>query len=259
MKISAVSYLNTKPFLLGLEKTGLIQDINLSLDVPSKTAQKLADQQIDIGLVPVAILPQLPQYQLLTNYCIGTKGKVRTVGLYSQVPLEQVDTIWLDYQSYTSVRLVQILCKYYWKKEVLFLPAQKGFEEKIGGNSAGVIIGDRAIYWRKQFVYEYDLGLAWQEMTGLPFVFAAWVSTQKISLEWEQQLNHAFEVGMRHLDEVVQYYQPQYDQDFDIEHYLKHNIDYVLDTSKRKALSLFLNHLNKMSDDKQLKPSRVNR
>ncbi|MEZ4885808.1 MAG: menaquinone biosynthesis protein [Chitinophagales bacterium] len=241
-KLSAVSYLNTKPFLLGLENSPLKEVINLELAIPSKTAAHLIEGKVDIGLVPIAILPQLPQYEIITDYCIGAVGAVKTVAIYSQVPLQQVKTVYLDYHSRTSIRLAQILCEHYWQIYPNFLPAFNGYEDKIKGDAAGVIIGDRAIRLAKDYQYEYDLAEAWQEFTGLPFVFAAWVARKKITSDFVEGLNDAFRNGMSNIEEVAASYQSQY-PNFDVLTYLQKHISYDLDASKREALELFLNYI----------------
>lgn len=242
--LSAVSYLNTKPFLWGIEQSGLAEKLNITLDIPAKTAEKLLQNQVDAALVPVGILPQLPSYQLITNYCIGALNRVRTVCLYSQQPLQNITHVLLDYQSCTSVRLVQILFKYYWKQSVSFAPASPNFETQLQGSTAGVIIGDRAIAAERQYPYVYDLSEAWHAFTGLPFVFAAWVSRRPINPDLIADLNRAFAYGIDHLPQVAALYTKVYDGDFDVYNYLSQNISYAFDDEKRKALDLFLHYIS---------------
>ncbi|MEY3208546.1 MAG: hypothetical protein RL064_577, partial [Bacteroidota bacterium] len=142
-RIGAVSYLNTLPFLLGIEQSDIMQRIELVKDYPAKIAQDLMDGTIDIGLVPVAIIPLLKEAHLVSNYCIGAEGPVASVSIFSQVPMEEIKTVYLDYQSRTSIQLAQILLKQYWKQDVEFIPASEGYIGKISGTTAGVIIGDR--------------------------------------------------------------------------------------------------------------------
>lgn len=245
LKVSAVSYLNTKPFLYGLEQTGLIKNMELSLDIPSKTAQKLLSREVDLGLIPVGILPQLNDYQLVTDYCIGTNGAVKTVCLYSQLPLHKIKKIYLDYHSCTSVRLVQVLCKYYWNLAVIFIPATPGFEKEIKGETAGVVIGDRTIKLDRHFSYKYDLGQHWYDFTKLPFVFAAWVSISPLPKKIVDSLNNSFALGtsLKGIQAVAKQYQSNYDSSFDIEKYLAHFINYSLGVNKQAALQLFLKYV----------------
>lgn len=248
LKISAVSYLNTKPFLWGIEQlqkqTPPPIPFKIELDIPAQTAQKLLQNTVQIALVPVAILPQLPNYKIITNYCIGAINQVKTVCLYSQKPLQQLTHIFLDYHSRTSVQLVQILCKHFWKKNVQFIESQPNFETQIQDTTGGVIIGDRTIYYHQQFKYCYDLAEAWHQFTQLPFVFAAWVTTQNIPQNVIDYLNTAFDYATQNLPAIAQQYQKNYPQQFDVYQYLTQNIDYKLDTQKTKALNLFLNYIS---------------
>src|SRR5690349_16409009 len=114
LRISAVSYLNAKPFVYGIEQSGFLKNYSLSLDVPSLCAEKLRNGQVDIGLSPVAIIPELKEHFIIPDFCIGANGPVHTVMLYSEVPLQHIKTIQLDYQSKTSCLLVQVLAKHWW-------------------------------------------------------------------------------------------------------------------------------------------------
>src|SRR5690606_501029 len=86
-RVSIVSYLNSKPFLYGINRSSVFDHIDLSLDIPSKVAAKLAYNIADIGLIPVAGLEDLESYSLVGDYCIGAVQKVKTVVLVSDVPI----------------------------------------------------------------------------------------------------------------------------------------------------------------------------
>lgn len=244
IKISAVSYLNTKPFLHGLELSSVRNKILLTQETPAQCAQKLLNNAIDIGLVPVAVIPQLKNPQIVSPFCIGANGKVKTVCLFSQVPLEEINTIYLDYQSRTSVLLVQVLMKEYWKKEVTFLPALEGYENAIHQNIAAVIIGDRAIANLGKYAYEYDLAEAWQQHTGLPFVFAAWVSNKEIDQGFLDDFNAALQIGLSNRNQLLAQYETYNSAFFSVKEYWNTNIQFELDSDKKQALELFLKKLN---------------
>ncbi|MCH5683464.1 hypothetical protein LWM68_03725 [Niabella sp. W65] len=141
--------------------------------------KKLKTGEIDLGLVPVAIISQLPQFYINGNYCIGAVGDVASVALFSQVPIEQIRTIYLDYQSRSSVQLLKWLVKNHWKIDPELIDAKdESYLSYIKNDTAAVIIGDRALAQRSNFRYIYDLAGEWKIATGLPFVFAAWVSTK---------------------------------------------------------------------------------
>ena len=96
IKVSAVSYTNTKPFVYGLTHSDVIDQIDLSLDIPSDCARKLIDDEADIGLVPVAALLNIPNYQIISDYCIGATGAVNSVFIFSNLPIGEIKTIRLD-------------------------------------------------------------------------------------------------------------------------------------------------------------------
>jgi chorismate dehydratase len=241
-RIGAVSYLNTRPLLLGLAQEGFKNRIDLVKSYPAKIAQELLAGQIDIGLVPVAIIPQLTHPHIISNYVIGTNGAVASVALFSQVPIDEIKSIYLDYQSRTSVQLLKILLAQFWKKEVEFLAATEGYIDQISGTTAGLIIGDRALDNLNKFPYMYDLGLAWKQHTGLPFVFAAWVANQPIPAEFMAAFDAANGYGVARLEEVISLI-PANEQVYDLHKYYTENISYVYDEEMKQGLERFLEAL----------------
>ena len=215
----------------------LKEETELLFDYPANIARKLLHKEIDIGLVPVAVLPSLKEYHIISDYCIGTTGTVASVCLFSDVPMEEITEVLLDYQSRTSVALLKILLKDHWKINPLLTAAENNFREHIGGTTAGLVIGDRAFEQRLQSKYIYDLGEAWVAMTGKPFVFAAWVSNKQLDEAFIEKFNAATAAGFDHLDSIVAQhpYKP-----FDLMAYYKENISYRLDAAKKNALQHFL-------------------
>ncbi len=244
IKVGAVSYLNTKPLLYGITRSEeLMKRIELITDYPSSIASMLADKKIDIGLVPVAVIPKLDNYYIVGNYCIGAEGDVASVCLFSDVPLENIETILLDYQSRTSVNLCKVLLKHYWKINPVLQDAKADFRNHIQGTTAGVVIGDRALEQRQQSKYIYDLAGTWKAFTGLPFVFAAWIANKKLPDNFCELFNGANSIGLQHINEVIA------ENPFEIyslKTYYTQNISYSLTDEKRKGLQLFLELLRNM-------------
>jgi len=237
IKVGAVSYLNTKPLLYGIEHNDIIKEIELSLEYPSALARKLNAGEIDLALLPVAAIPSIAGAHIVSDYGIASDGAVASVGIFSQVPMDQIQEIYLDYQSRTSVRLAELLFEKHWEKEVLFKPAPENFIDYINGNSAGVIIGDRALKQLTNFGYIYDLASAWKEMTGLPFVFAAWVTNKDLPTDFLKRFDEANAKGLEHIDEVVAENSFPY---YDLDKYYRKNIQYFLDDKRKEGLKLFL-------------------
>ena len=244
IKVGAVSYLNTKPLLYGIKHHPVIEQIELIEDYPSKVAQMLIDDKIDVGLIPVAVIPRLKEHYIITDFCIGAEGPVASVCLFSEVPMEEVENVYLDYQSKTSVNLAKILLKEYWKKEVKLIDATgEDFRGLITGSTAGVVIGDRALEQRSKSKYIYDLAEAWIAFTGLPFVFATWVANKKLTEDFTKAFNEANAFGLQCLDKVIQ--ENPYAV-FDLGAYYKKCISYELTIEKKKGLDYFLYFLTSM-------------
>ena len=237
IRVGAVSYLNTKPLIYGFEKGIMENEIDLIIDYPAKIAAALLNDEIDIGLVPVAILPEMKNYFIIGEHCIGSEGEVASVCLFSEVPMEQIETVLLDYQSRTSVKLAQVLMKEFWKIKPVIKMADADFRSLITGTTAAVVIGDRALEQRKISAYHYDLALAWRQHTGLPFVFAAWISNKPLDATFINRFNDANDFSLQHIDEIVA--TNPYPV-FDLKKYYVDYISYNLTASKKAGLKLFL-------------------
>lgn len=243
IKISAVSYTNTFPFIYGLENSSIINHIELSKDIPSVCAQKLLENKVDIGLVPVAIIPKLKHHEIISDYCIGASGPVRSVILAAFKPFNEIDTIYLDYHSRSSVMLTRILAKHFWKIQVKWADTTDGFENRLKQNEAAVIIGDKALVAENNFPFVYDLAEQWIKSTKLPFVFAAWISNKNIEDAFKEEFNKALKFGLDNIDSMIEKtdfsFLPSH---IDPKEYLTKNIDFYLDDNKIRGLNLFLDY-----------------
>lgn len=237
IKVAAVSYLNTKPLLYGIEHSDVVDDMELHLDYPSKLAERLKNNEIDMALLPVAAMPGISGVRVVSDYGIASDGNVASVAIFSQVPMEEIESVYLDYQSRTSVRLAQLLLEEYWEKKVEFKQAPENYIDYINGANAGVIIGDRALKQYTNFEYVYDLATAWKEYTGLDFVFAAWIANKDLPEDFLIRFNAANAEGLNHIDEVIAQNSFPY---YDLRTYYTENIKYRLDDAKLKGMNKFL-------------------
>jgi len=240
IRVGAVSYLNTKPLLYGIYRSDLMEEIDLKTDYPARIATMLLEDEIDVGLVPVSIIPRMREYHINTNYCIGSQGPVASVCIFSDNPLDRVNTVLLDYQSRTSVQLAKLLLREYWKIKPRLVEAGEDFREQIKGDTAGLVIGDRALEQRLISPYIYDLGEAWQKLTGLPFVYAAWISNKKLDDGFVHRFEQANGVGVRDISSVLE---GEKFQLYDLFCYYSKNISYILDSEKFKGLERFINSI----------------
>ncbi len=196
--------------------------------------------------MPVALLPELENFKVITDYCIGANGKVDSVKLYSMVPLHEIKTVILDYQSKSSVTLTKVLNKFFWNTNFQFEDAVPGYEQFVSGNTAAVVIGDRTFALNGTYKYEYDLAEEWKKFTGLPFVFAAWVSTSETNPEFVNEFNEVLKKGIKDIDSALKNAKLSFPSKFDPEDYLKNKIDFNLDDKKKIALELFLHYIRQL-------------
>jgi chorismate dehydratase len=241
VKVSAVSYLNTAPFVYGLKHGVIKNSIDLTLDYPSECARKVLSEESDMGLIPVAAIINRYDFKIVSEYCIGANDSVRTVALFSNSQIENIDTIYLDYQSLTSVTLIKVLAKNLWNKTFEwkpFGPLNSYFD--ILPNQGVVAIGDKVFDLESRFTRIYDLASEWKRLTGLPMVFAVWASKCSMpSTEFINLLNHSLKHGIDNITAAVDFFGSTIIPKFEAERYLTENISFTLDIKKRKAIDVF--------------------
>jgi chorismate dehydratase len=248
IRISAVKYANTYPFIYGLVESGFDKRVILETDHPAECALKLLTGKVDVGLIPVAVLPLLKEYHIISNFCIGANGNVRTVMLLSNCPFDEIKTIYLDYRSRSSVALSKVLAKNFWRKDYNWINTSKGFDFiNIGRDEAVVLIGDQCFEFENRFRFNIDLAMAWKEFTGLPFVFACWTANKVLNNDFIKEFNTALQSGVINIDAVVEKFgKTGTIVGNTLKNYLTENIDYDFDDNKKKALDLFLELLGKL-------------
>ena len=238
IRVGIVNYLNTKPLIYGLERKPVCDMIELIGAYPSRLAQMLKADEIDIGLIPVAAMLELPSYHIIGNYCIGTEGEIASVGLFSEVPMKEIKKIFLDYQSRSSVELLKWLITESWGIHPEIVQAEdEDYRREIKGTTAGLVIGDRALEQRKISTFIYDLGSEWRSITGLPFVFAAWVSTKPLPADFVEAFDKANSLGLLHIEDIVA--AAAYNL-YDLGKYYKIHLSYRLDERKKRGMEKFL-------------------
>lgn len=214
--------------------------MELSMDYPAKIAQQLIDGEVDVALVPVAIIPKLKEHHIISDYCIGAEGPVASVCLFSEVPLHDIKRIYLDYQSRSSVALLKVLVRDHWKLSAELIETTGDYQDKIKGTDAGLVIGDRALEQRHVSPYIYDLAEHWIRFTNLPFVFAAWISNKALPIEFIQEFSNANAIGINNIPAVVaENPYPVYDLTI----YYTKNISFPLTPAKKQGMQKFLSFL----------------
>lgn len=199
-----MNYLNSKPLIEGL--TGFSRDIELTLDLPGRLADRMAAGELDVGLIPVAEYFRAGNYSFIPNIGIASNGPVLSVTLFSRVPWANIRRIALDVGSRSSAALTQVLARQRYGIRPALVPLPMEQEPESADADAVLLIGDRAMHaCLPGFTYAYDLGEEWHEWTGLPFVFAVWAVRPGVDLRGvDVALRKAKQAGLAHIGEIAQ-------------------------------------------------------
>ena len=204
IRVGAVNYLNAKPLIEGL--TRFAPNVELSLDLPSRLADRLAAGAIDVGLIPVVEYFRGKNYSFIPNIAIASRGPVLSVTLFSRKPWPQIQTVALDEGSRSSAALTQILLskRYGVQPKLQPLPIDAAAESL--DTDAVLLIGDRAMQaCLPGHRYAYDLGQEWTDWTGLPFVYAVWAVRAGVKLgDAEQAFHMAKDYGVTHVGLIAE-------------------------------------------------------
>ncbi len=247
LRVGAVNYLNTKPLIYGLERRAPYAE--LVLDYPSRLADDLAAGRLDVALIPSIEFFQEPAYTIVSDACIGCRGPVLSVKLFSRVPMNQIRSLALDEGSRTSASLTKILLheRLGLTPKLEPLPVESSLDATAA--DAILLIGDRAMHSPAgKFAEVWDLGDEWCRWAELPFVFAMWTARAGSDLgALEVALAEARDDGLAHLDEIAAreaaplgLTRPQ------CVSYLRDNLHFYLGPREQRGLDLFYRHAVKL-------------
>lgn len=192
IRVGAVSYLNTRPLVFGIDQ-GLGADrFELTYDVPSVLASRMAAGELDLALLPVVALSQIPDLAIVPGLAIGSHGDCRSVVLVSRRPLADIRRVALDPESKTSNVLAQVLLAEAWGVTAECVPGPRDLALALSEHDAAVRIGDKALFEPlPEGAVAHDLGGAWTARTQLPFVFAVWTCRHGVVDRETYELLHA--------------------------------------------------------------------
>lgn len=255
LRLGAVSYLNTKPLVYGLDAHP--DQFDVRFDVPAKCAELLHEGRVDLGLIP-AIEYLRGNYAIVPHVSIASDGPVATVAVFTRKPMSEVRTIALDLSSRTSVALTRVLCAKHWTITPKFTPAEPDLELMLQRADAALVIGDPAfaIDSAKHHVTKIDLGAEWKALTGLPFVYAMWVGRPgAATTEQCAALRQARDAGVAHLDQIAkQVSRGNAALERRSLSYLRDNLKYGLGESEQAGLRRFHELAAEVGLVPQLKP-----
>jgi chorismate dehydratase len=211
-RLGVVSFLNARPLSAGLADDPRTA---LSFAVPAALPKRLEQGTVDAALIPIIdVLRSQGRYRVVSDACIGCNGETMTVRVFSQVPPDRLRTLWADTDSHTSVALARVLWRELYGRD-LALRACDTRTTDLAAVEAVLLIGDKVMDPRRAgFAYEVDLGGAWRQHTGLPFVFAVWATCssagEPLAATLAALLEHARDRGVAQAAEIAQTWGPQH-------------------------------------------------
>jgi chorismate dehydratase len=240
LRLGAVSYLNTKPLVYGLD--AYPDQFTVRFDVPAKCAALLHEGKVDLGLIP-AIEYLRGDYVIVPDVAIASDGEIASVAVFSRVPMDRVKTLALDISSRTSVALTRVLCAKRWGIAPSFTPADPDLETMLGRADAALMIGDPALRIDpgKHRATKIDLGSEWRALTGLPFVYAMWTGRPgAVSPGQCRALQAARDRGAAHVADIArEVAEGNPAREAQALHYLRDNLKYGLGEREAQGLRRF--------------------
>ncbi len=242
MKVSVVEFLNAAPLYWGLKHGMHPAGWEVSYDIPSVCAERLAAGECDVGLIPSIELARQPDLVLAAPLCVAADAEVTSVLLLARGPLEDLHTVHLDAASRTSRELVRVLLR----KRCAVAPAFTGSAKDpamLESGEASLVIGDPAMTLGQLpgAVVKHDLAALWRSETGLPFVFAVWAARRSsFTRNVRETLEASLSYGMTHLEGIVDAFSrslglgPQ-----TVRRYLTHHLHYTMGAAEKQALGHF--------------------
>ncbi len=240
LRIGAVSYLNSRPLICCLEQ--YLPDASLRVDVPSRLADDLAKGQFDVALIPSIEYLRNPGYAVVSDACVACDGPVKSVMLYSRVPIAEIRSLALDEGSRTSAALVQILLRERFGLEPQLETLPIGGSPDESTTDAVMLIGDRGIIAPDTRFFEArDLGEEWRRWTGLPFVFAMWIGRSGLDLgPLHRAFSQSRDEGVRRIDAIARSEGPRLGISEDAcRSYMRDHLRFRLGQRERQGLEMF--------------------
>jgi chorismate dehydratase len=253
IRLGVVPYLNALPLYHTLQQHMMQQhalqastQVEVVRAVPSQLAPQLARGECDIALIPIVEHFRGVGESVISDACIGSSNEVRSVLLFHRLPLQEITSVAVDASSRTSVALLRIVLQDGYDITPTFIEHTPNFDAMLQAYGAALLIGDNALQATPRAQQSgtaiLDLGLAWKQITRLPFVYAAWVARRGLEMEAQTELatllNHTRDEGTQHIADIAHHAKSQIPA-ATIESYLREAIEYSLTPQHRAGMEEF--------------------
>ena len=243
---------------------------------PANCARALGSGEADLGLIPIGAYATLPGLAVVSGCAIASLGAIRSLLLVYRADREnqtgknqsgggetgeepdlespdagelaRIATVALDTSSRTTALYTQILFRRFWGRTPRFVGHAPDLDAMLRVADAAVVIGDPALLLLRDQAARFrrtgeplrylDLGYAWRQATGTPWVSAVWAVreagvrslTRAERTRIVDDLQASRDAGLQHLPELVQEWAPRLALRPEVvKQYLSCNIYYHLD------------------------------
>lgn len=243
--VGCVPYLNARPLARLFADT---HEVEVIYDVPSKLPTLLDSGRAEAVLASAYDALQTPGRTYAEGVSIASNGPVVSVRLFSKVPFGQIDSLALDASSLTSNALGRALLAENYAISPRCEPAAPDINQMLEAHDAAILIGDKGMAAPGEGLHVMDLGEAWTELTGLPFVWAIWIGDENLSPELVTLLNRAAHWGLGQSDMLAREAHEETGLPYEAcVHYLTTVMDYRLTEAHLRGLKTFRDLLLKHS------------
>lgn len=241
LRVGIVNFLNSKPLAWGFMKGHHADLFAPSYHPPALVARLLGQGNLDIGLIPSIEVQRIPNLRVLPDMCIAARHEVRSVLLVSRGPVEEIRRVALDQNSRTSATLVRVLLKERYGLTPEYVHERPDPERMLSEADAALIIGDPALRVDRERYRIVDLAAEWNELTGLPFVFAVWAVRPEVDIpDLPFYFKSSLRYGLSSLDTLVRESAAELNLDSsEVRSYLTENLAFFLRNEEIGGLEEF--------------------
>ncbi|CUU08077.1 chorismate dehydratase [Candidatus Thermokryptus mobilis] len=244
-KLGVVDFLNAKPLIYAIEENKVPHSFELLYDIPSQIAVKLLNKEINAGLVPsIHYAKYSVKYRIVPEVCIASRGAVKSIRLYFRKDLRDIKSVAVDISSMTSVVLARVILSEKYDVRPKFIAMKPNLENMLLEADAALLIGDNALFEPTGYASYLDLGDEWDDLTGLPFVYALWVGRREsLSEDDVLALINSKNYGIQNIDTISYEASQRYGVDFDFcKSYLTENLFYELGEQEIAGMKEFFTY-----------------
>ena len=256
--VAAVSFLNSRPLIDGLEREPAISVIT---DVPSRLLETLTSSRARVALCPIIDFQTSPlELCVVPVGAIGSDGPTHTVRVFSRVPIRRISRVHVDGDSHTSVALLEIVLEALNGQRPEITTLKENGQNGIDPPESVLLIGDKVVRDEPAiglYPYQLDLGEAWKRLSGLPFVFATWLARVGDDLgELPATLQRYRERNLMRIQEIVAAHADGWPADL-ANRYLGNILRFEIGAPELRSIELFWERCHALELLGDLRPMRL--